>query len=111
MGRIADLGAQRPCSGVGPIHLRGCQTLGDTERRPEGQLQIELLSRPRGGVGERGEQRQAFREATHRFHVGRALDSALPRPLPVRDGLRHQACLGVVMRQQLWLGLDGLREP
>ena len=36
---------------------------------------------------------------------------ALPSGLPVWDGLRTQAGLGVVVRQQLGLGLDGVREP
>ena len=40
--------------------------------------------------------------------MGRALDSALARPLPIGDGLRQHAGFGIVMRQQLGLSLAEL---
>ena len=45
-----------------------------------------------------------------RFGIGRALARSLPCLLPVGNGLRYEPRLGVVMRDQLGLGLDGLRK-
>jgi hypothetical protein len=61
-----------------------------------------------GGVRKRGEPLQSFPEVRHPFQMGRALNGALPRPLPVRNGLCAQACLGVVMGQHLRLGFADL---
>jgi hypothetical protein len=35
---------------------------------------------------------------TDRFHIGRALVGALTGLLPIRQGLRYQASLGVVVK-------------
>jgi hypothetical protein len=42
---------------------------------------------------------------TDGFHLGAALQGALPGPLPVIYRLLPEACLGIVVRQQLGLGL------
>jgi hypothetical protein len=47
-------------------------------------------------------------EVDNRFDIGRALDGALPGLLPVADGLGGAPRFGVVVRHQLWLGLDRL---
>src|SRR6266566_5085101 len=40
----------------------------------------------------------------------RALESALPGPLPIEQSLRMQAGCCVMLRQQFWLRLGGLGE-
>jgi hypothetical protein len=47
----------------------------------------------------------------HGFQIGRALQGLLAGALPVGHGLRHQACLGVVMGQQFRLRLLDFRKP
>ena len=44
------------------------------------------------------------------LHMGRALHRSLTCQLPVDDGRFNEPRFGVVMRQQLRLGLDGLRK-
>ena len=44
------------------------------------------------------------------FQIGRAVAGLLASPLPVANRLRDEPCLGIVMRQQFWLGLSGLWE-
>jgi hypothetical protein len=39
------------------------------------------------------------------FDMGRALEGALASLLPIGQGLRHQACLRIMMGQQLGLRL------
>ena len=63
---------------------------------------------PLGGVWKGSEQLQPLREVRHRFEIGRALEGPLAGPLPVGECLRAQARLGVVVRHQLGLRLDGL---
>jgi hypothetical protein len=73
----------------------------------EPQVLVRAFRRIRQGL----EHLHSFGEMTNRLLVRRALRRALPGGQPVRDGLRTQAGLGVVVRQQLGLGLDGVREP
>ena len=42
------------------------------------------------------------------FHICRAPEGSLARPLPVGQGLCAQTCLGVVMGRQFGLRLGGL---
>ena len=51
-----------------------------------------------------------YGEMANRLLVRRALRRALPGGQPVRDGLRTQTGLGVMVRQQLGLGLADLGE-
>ena len=44
----------------------------------------------------------------HDFHMCRALEGSLARPLPVANRLFAEACLRVVMGQELGLGLGNL---
>ena len=67
------------------------------------QVLVHVFRRVRWSL----EQLHPCGKMAHRLLVSRAL----PSGLPVRDGLRTQAGLGVVVRQQLGLGLDGVREP
>ena len=53
---------------------------------------------------------QPLGEMAEGFHIGRALNGVLASPLPVGHGLSAEARLGVVMRQQLGLGLGHLRK-
>jgi hypothetical protein len=62
-------------------------------------------------VRQRSEKLQTSREVIDCFHVRRALDRSLPGILPIRQGLLYETRLTVVMRQQLGLSFDGLREP
>ena len=70
----------------------------------QGQGVLCMLKRLRQGR----EQLEPGGEVADGFQIGRALAGALPRPLPVGDGLRTQACLSVVLRQQLGLRLGRL---
>ena len=72
--------AQDPRPGVGLLHLRGRQALGD-QRRPQSQLQVEFLLDPRRGLGERGQQLQPLGEMPERFLMGRALHRLFARIL------------------------------
>jgi hypothetical protein len=84
--------------------------LGDNQRRAQGGLHDQLLLRTLGGVGQGGEYLQPFREVRDRFQIGRALNGALPRLLPVGESLRCEPGLGIVMGQQLGLRLAALRK-
>ena len=63
------------------------------------------------GIWERLEQLQRLGEVADSLDIRRALAGALARPLPIGDGLRAQARLGIVVRYQLGLRLGSLREP
>ena len=75
---------------------------------PRASLQREFLLGALRSVRQGLEQLQPLGEVTDRFHIGRALAGSLPCLLPVGNGLLDEARLGVVMGQQLRLGLDGL---
>ena len=105
---LAHLLAQLPRPGIGVCHFRGRIALGGDQRRAQGGLQVQLLLGTLGGVWQGREQLQPLGEVRDRFHIGRALDGPLARPLPVGNSLLAEARLGVVMRQQFGLGLDGL---
>jgi len=51
---------------------------------------------------------EPFREVANGFYMRRALVSVLAGPLPVENRVLRQTRLGVVMRHQLRLRLDGL---
>src|SRR5262245_51949499 len=54
---------------------------GGAERGLQGQFRLDARRRVRQG----GEQRDTLPEVGNRFDIGRALDGALPGPLPVAD--------------------------
>src|SRR5205823_5439437 len=89
--------------GVGLFHFWRSPAFGRYQRSAQGSLQRELLAGTLGGVRQRLEQLEPFRESADRLDMRRALNGALAGPLPIRDSLRVQAGLGVVMGQQLRL--------
>ena len=68
-------------------------------------MQREFVLGPFGGVWQGLEHLEPCGEMPNRFGIGRTLGSTLARLLPIGQGLCHQACLRIVMRQQLGLGL------
>ena len=54
---------------------------------------------------------QRLLKTRDRLTVARTLHGALTRSLPGRDGLGAQACLGIVVCQQFWLGLADVWKP
>jgi len=54
---------------------------------------------------------QRLLKTRDRLTVARTLHGALTCPLPVRKGLCTQACLGIVVGQQFWLGLADVWKP
>jgi hypothetical protein len=93
---------------IGGCHFRGRKALGDLQRRAQGGLHGQLLLATLEGVWEGGKQLQPLAEVPDRFQVGGALDGALPCLLPVGNGLRGEARLGAVVRQQFGLRLADL---
>ena len=77
---------------------------------PEGDVQREFVLGPFGGVWQVLERLEPCGEMPNRFGIGRTLGGTLARLLPIGQGLCHQACLRIVMRQQFWLYLSGLWE-
>ena len=104
------LPAQLSRPGVGCFHFRGRMAFGEYQRHAQGSLQREFLLGALGRIRQSCEQFQSFREMTDRFHIGRTLHGALSCLLPVGNGLRDEASLGVVMGWQFGLGVDGLRK-
>jgi hypothetical protein len=84
--------------------------LGDRQRRPQRVLQTQLLLHPRMALWEGAEHLQASSQVADGLEVGRALEGALPRPLPVGDRWCKETCLRIVMRQQFWLSFNRLRK-
>jgi len=105
---VADLLAQLARPRIDVFHLGSRIALRGQERHGQGGVQREFVLGAFGGVRQRLEDFEPSGQMPDRFQIGRALDGALARLLPIRDGLRHQACLGIVMRQQLRLGLTAL---
>jgi hypothetical protein len=108
LGRVADLLAQHPRPGVGLLHVRGRHALGGDQRRSQRELQVEFVLRPRRGLGEGGEQRQACGQVLDGFRVRRALQRALPGLLPVVHRLCCEPCLRVMVRHQLGVDLGSV---
>jgi len=73
-------------------------------------VQPEFVLDALGSVWQGLEYLQPPGEVSHRFHIGRALAGALPGLQPIGKSLLSQTGLGVVMRYQLRLRLDGLGE-
>jgi hypothetical protein len=85
---VSHLLAQLVRPGVGVFHFPGPHALHRDERRGQSGLQEHLLLRAFDGVWEGREHVQAPGEVTDGLKIGRALDGALARPLPVSYGLR-----------------------
>src|SRR5215510_12332952 len=73
--------------GITLFHLGSRRACRRNQGRPQGNPQVEFLLRPRRGLGEGGQQRQAPREMLHSFQVGRALAGALTRLMPIANRL------------------------
>jgi hypothetical protein len=108
---ISHLLAELSRPGVKTFEFWGRMPLEDQECRAQGKLQREFLLKTFEGVWQGAEQFQPFCQVHERFHIGRALNSALTGLLPVRNGLCSATCLGVVMRQQFRLLLTHLGKP
>ena len=76
----------------------------------QGDLQCEFLLAALRRVRQGLEQLQPFGEVSDCFHMSRTPARSLPCALPVGDGLRDKARLGVVMGQQFRLGLLSFRK-
>jgi len=84
---------------IGTSHVRGGWALGVHQHRAKGDLEVQLLLRALRRIRQRLEQLQPPGQMPDRFHIGRALDGAPARPLPMGDGLRYHASLGIVLGQ------------
>ena len=107
---VAKLLTQLPGAGVGAFHVGGGMPLDRHQRRAQRHLEVQLLVPTCGRLGQAGQRGQTLRQLRHRFHMRRALQGALARPLPIAHGGLRLARLGIVMRQQLRLRLCRLRE-
>jgi hypothetical protein len=76
----------------------------------EGNVQGQGLLGTRRRLWQGRQQRDPGGAVADGFHMGRALDGALPRPLPVAHRLLDAARRGVVLGDQLGLRRDALRE-
>ena len=103
--RLSHLLAEFPRPSVDTFHFWSCPALGRHQRRAEGVWRVELVLGTLGGIREGAQELQPLSEVRDCFHIGRALAGPLARPLPVGDGLFREARLGIVMRQELGLGL------
>ena len=81
---------------------------GGDEGEAEGDLQGQFLLGAFKSIRQGFEHLQPFAEVADRFRMCRALIGTLASPLPVGHGGHCQTCLGVVMRYQLGLRLDGV---
>jgi hypothetical protein len=102
--RGTDLSGQLARPGVDASHR--LVTLTGPQRGAEHDLQGKFLPGSLVVLGQTVEDLYSFLDMLGRFDVGGALQGALSGSLPVRHCLRGQACLGVVVRDQLGLRFD-----
>ena len=105
--RLAHLLTQRVCLGIGVLHLGRCTSFGHLQCRAEGNVQgqglLGMLRRRWQGL----EQLDPGGEVADGFQIGRAVAGLLARPQPVDHRLLGAARGGVVLGNQLRLGLHG----
>ena len=87
------------------LHLRRRVALGEDQWGAEGGVEREFLLRALGSIRQGREQGQRRGQVADGLEIGRACDRALPRPLPVGDGLCGEPRLRVVTGQHLGLRL------
>src|SRR5215475_10357329 len=73
-------------------------------------MQRQFLLGTLWGIGQGGKEIEPLCEVADRLEMGRALEGALTRGLPVGNSLRPEPRLGVVMCQHFRLLLNGLGE-
>ena len=100
---FSHLPAELSSPSVCRFYFWGREALGGHQDRPQVSLQVQFLRDTLRGVRKCLEHLQPLGEVGNRLHVRRALNGSLPRLLPVRDRLRDQPRLGVMMCQQLRL--------
>jgi hypothetical protein len=95
---------------IGGSRVRSPNALGGHQHSAEGHLYIQLLLAVLQRVWKGLEQLQPLAEVPDRFHMRRALLRALARLIPVPHRLLGAARLGIMLRQQLGVRRDRLRE-
>ena len=100
-GRVLHPLIQFERSSVGLPRFRRAKALGADQRRTEGTLQIELLARALGRLGEHLKHLEAFSQVGDCLQIGRALGSALAGQQPVLDRARTVSRLRQVSREEL----------
>src|SRR5713226_7188246 len=97
--RFSHVAAQLSRPRIGALYFWSGIALRRHQSRAQGSLQKQLLLEALRRVRHSLEQLQPPGEVTDRFGIGRAPDCFLPCPLPVRNRVRDQARLRVVMSE------------
>jgi hypothetical protein len=111
LGSFAQLLRDLTRAGVRAPDFLVCLPLGRCQCETECGQEAQFLPSALGGIRKGGERFEPLGEMVDRLQVGRVLDSALPRPMPVGDGPRREAGLGIVVSQEFRPGLSNLWKP
>ena len=95
---VPDLPTQLPGAGIGVFHFRSSPPFGGLECPTQSNVESEFALGTLRRTGESLEHFEPFGEVTDRFHIGRALDGFLTRPLPVTYGVCMESRFRVVLR-------------
>ena len=109
--RLPDLLTYRVGLAVGVLHLGGGEPLGHLEGRTEGNVQCHGVLHPRWRLWQGRQEVDPRGEVADGFPMGRAVAGVVTRLLPVVHRLRSTARGGIVLGDQLRLGLHERGEP
>lgn len=108
---VSHLLTQLPSPGVGAFHVGGGLPLGGYQRRAKRHLEVQLLLQAFRGLRQPHQHGQPLPQVRDGFHIRRAFNRTLTRPLPVVQSRFVLGRFGIVMRHQLRLRLHHLGKP
>lgn len=105
MGSVTKLLGELTGFAIGLADFRIPKSSRGNERRPDRRIELDFKAVSQNRIRERFGQLQTLLEVGDRLGVGRALQCAYARRQPILNGLLVHQRSGIMMRQQLRLGL------